>query len=384
MLKILRNSCAMMIAISITSAGHAEEKNEEISFWNFSKQPTTEQRIPSCPRCEQPLACPKCEPNVCCPKCEQPMNCSRCQPVCCPKQECNTCCPAPCYVDPCYVFSNECAFMPFRCNNLWASAEFLWWRICEGGLARNFGEVRIVETTTATTTTTTIEQSDKEPDFAWDPGVRVGLGYDFINGSDVGFYWTHFHQHTSTRDGLNRAKWDFHYDTIDARIGRKFWIACCFDVKPFAGFRYAQINQHLDTNLVTTFISPPTVLITTTTRDRQKFWGFGPQAGFQTDWYFACGFSLYGTLDGGILYGHFRTKFDDEDAITTAISSCDSLGYSCASLLVMDVGVGVRWEGQYVTLQAGLEHHRYSDFNQLGCSGSLDLFGANIGVGIHY
>ncbi|HSX13823.1 MAG TPA: Lpg1974 family pore-forming outer membrane protein [Chlamydiales bacterium] len=289
-------------------------------------------------------------------------------------------------VPMCDAYLKPCTYSPFRCDNFWTGFEILIWRACEDGFSNSFGDVSIVNKIAGILTTTTFTQTNKDLDFDWDAAFRASIGYDFAHcGTDLGFYWTRFYQKTNTRDGINRAHWQLHFDTIDGACGHHFWVDTCIDLFPFATLRYAQIAQRLNIDLKTIYTAPTEIThITTTSRNGQKLRALGPIFGLKTDWYLRCGFSIYGTIDTGILYGYFKTENQNEDRSLAVSKMTHCKGHSCASPFVIDLGIGIRYETQYVTLRTGLEHHRYSEFNQIGCPGSLNLFGANLGLEIHY
>jgi len=226
-------------------------------------------------------------------------------------------------------------------------------------------------------------ERDQNLDFDWNWGFRVGAGVDLAckTGWTSEIDWTRYHNHTTTTDGPNSAKWTLHFDTIDGIFGRNFWVGHCFNLKPFAGLRFARITQKVNTDLET---AVGTAVVATTNHDSQKFWGLGPQLGLEADWYLAKGFSLYGNLDAAILYGHTKTRFEDVSASTTAADSCDARGSSSAYPLVFDVGFGLRWEFKYLLVHAGLEHHHYENYNRIGGYGDLNLYGLNFGAALRF
>lgn len=298
--------------------------------------------------------------------------------------DCQFCSPE--LISPPEVYCKPCTYRPDRCNNIWTGFDILLWRACVDGFSCHFGNVSITNTTSPSLTTTAISQTDKDIQFDWDLGFRASFGYEFAPIEyDVGLYWTRFHQKTRTKDGVNRAHWKLDFDTVDGTVSHRVWIDPCFDLIPEFHLRYAQIEQHFNTDLLTIHTSQTAVTrITTISRNKQNFWGLGPVFGLQADWYFLCGFSLFGALDGGILYGHFKTEHNDKDSTSTVATICSSRGNSCSAQFVLDLSLGICWEDENVTLKTGLEHHRFANFNQIGCSGDLNLYGATFGIEIHY
>jgi hypothetical protein len=291
------------------------------------------------------------------------------------------------------VCQRECAFgqgccarAPERCNNLWVSGDFLYWSVCEGGFECEFGDTVINTNTLNGSTTNVTVEHNPALNIDWRPGVRVGFGYDWTcSGWDTEAYWTYYYGKGHGHEQNNHASWQLHFNVVDALVGRKFWVGSCVDLRPFAGVRYARITQRMRTDLTTDLVSSTeTTIGTLTTNDRQKFWGFGPEVGLQADFYFGCGWSIYGTLDGAMLYGHTDTSFDGTDFFDSVDNTCRSACASCNVQMALDVGLGIRWEFKHVTLQAGLEHHNYFDYNAIGCCGDLNLFGGNLSAAVHF
>lgn len=299
-------------------------------------------------------------------------------------EDCQFCSPE--FIPPPEVYFKTCTDQPFRYNHIWTGFDILLWRVNEEGVSCEFSEVAIVNSSTPTLTTTRISQTGKDIHFDWDLGFRASIGYEFApTDSGIGLYWTRFHQKTRTKEGPNKARWNLEFDTIDGSIAHRVWIDQCFALKPEFSLRYAHIEQHLNTQLLRIYTSSETTtFITSTNQDRQNFWGLGPIFALHSDWYFWCGWSLIGAFDGGIVYGHFNTKHQSADSNSTGVSYCSSNGNSCATLFVFDLNFGIRWENENITLKTVLEHHRYANFNKIGCGGDLNLFGANFGLEIHY
>jgi hypothetical protein len=284
------------------------------------------------------------------------------------------------------AFGYKCDAASDRSSNLWISGDLLIWNVCEGGFSCQFGDTTINTNIVNSRPTTAITEHDKDIDFEWGVGVRVGMGMDFpCTGWDTAIYWTHFNADGDGHDHNNHAHWLMHFNVGDAILGRRFWIGSCVNLRPFTGVRYAQIKQKLRTRLETQIIATTgQSIVNTRLNDKQSFWGFGPELGLEADFYIGHRWSLYGSLAGAILYGHTNTKFNDTDSFALADNICEATSESCSNQMVLDVGVGIRYEFKYLTLQAGLEHHNYFDYNHIGCCGDLNLYGANVSAAVHF
>lgn len=241
----------------------------------------------------------------------------------------------------CYSSSQE--YIP--CGKAWVGGDLLWWRAVEDGLGCQ--PIDIHE--------------------RWHAGYRVGVGYYHLNSDwALDAYWTSFHAKTSghqqgCHEEKNDAHWKLDFDVVDAQYSLKFCQSPWFTWRPFGGVRFARIEQKLRTNTHKKHSNRLT--------DYQKLCAFGPEIGIAADYEMACGFSFYGNASAALVYGTFHMHCDDckQNRQTT-----------CQTAL--DLGLGIRTKvcaGCFSpTLQLGWEHHRYFDYNHIGCTSDLCLDGA--------
>ena len=206
-------------------------------------------------------------------------------------------------------FGHKCYAPPHRRSNFWVSGDLLIWNVCEDGFSCEFGSTTIKTSIVNSKPTTAISQSDKDIDFEWGLGFRVGAGVDWpCSGWDFAVYWTHYNGDGDGRDGHNHADWWLHFNVYDAVFGRKFWVGSCVDLRPFTGLRYAQIKQGLRTSLETDIIAATGSSVAfSSIKDKQKLWALGPELGLEANFYFAHRWSIYGNIAGAALYGHTKT-----------------------------------------------------------------------------
>lgn len=271
--------------------------------------------------------------------------------------------------------------------------ELLYWRPELCGLEAAFGTTAIATSVSSNAiTTTTVTESDEEPHSKWSPGFRVGAGADY-NCFDVDLAWTHFNGHANFHKNAQHGKWKIRYDVIDLTFGRYFYPTRCVAVKPFIGVRGARIHQHLNSHLTTLFtalIGNNTV--TTDKIDSEKFWGIGPELGFDANWKIGCNFSLYGSFAVVTYYGHVDSKNFDTDTFTTTVSVCNGKKKHCFNNIGTDIALGIRWDKSIALccgcvdfmLRLGAEQHRIYDFSDLGSDGTLSLDGGVFAAGVNY
>jgi hypothetical protein len=180
-----------------------------------------------------------------------------------------------------------------------------------------------------------IDASIQRIGYGWEPGARVGAGYNLPrDGWDLEAVWTgYFNQSSASSENLeatanNRglitffygfgpyssaaARWNLHYNMIDLDVGKKLSLSQAFSLRLFCGLRGGWIYQR--------FLSradgpqdPVGLAVKFTAKDR--FNGIGPLGGLEGDFKLGKGFSLNGQLSASALYGQIRTKQDARQLI---------------------------------------------------------------------
>lgn len=304
---------------------------------------------------------------------------------------------------------NSCS--PQSCGKGFIDAEFLYWRASQGGLdictPSEFSDV--IESNGKVISR--FKGKGRDPDFKWDPGFRLGAGYQFACSQwDIGAFITYFHSKThDSRHGDNKVRWNVDFNVMDIVAGYNHNMCSCLDIRPFVGLRLARINEKLHINDFSDFSnsSPSTSsslssssssstnvfitndAITSVTKNKEKFRGLGPILGLEADWKIGCGFSFYVNASMSWLYGNFRTKLIDSTEGEFFLDYCEVSNRFDVTLSVIDAGLGIRWEkclcnDRKLYLQLGLENHRYYDFNHIGNCGDLSFDGFNFGAGFQY
>ncbi|NGX37433.1 MAG: hypothetical protein K1000chlam2_00589 [Chlamydiae bacterium] len=343
---------------------------------------------------------------------------------------CNTCCSSPCCCKPCCVpkpkkcIDCECytpAFYDLQCScGFFLEGEFLYWYARESNLPYAVGVATIPEVPGGTIVNTNfrlVPQKYYHLEADWEPGFRVGLGWNSeCDGWDYYLNWTYYQNRASNSTGIvsftpnspieeeqaflnlwnNQAyfsgsqgafpffdkisaKWRLIFNQIDLELGRKYWLSECFTMRPYVGLRGAWTK--------TTFtvkgssgpqedLSMTIIERSSNDRIRNRNWGAGFMTGFQPTWYFCrsdCrNFSLYGNLDAALLWGEFDgsprgTYFEatgTEDPLTVDVNATSSANEDFFKMHPMlDVAIGLRWEEMWCcnayrsTLDIGWEHH---------------------------
>ncbi len=227
----------------------------------------------------------------------------------------------------------------------------------------------------------------------WDFGYRIGLEYDRVcKGWNIGTYWTHFHnnyKHKSQND--NFTHWNLKYDTIDIIFGYEVSNDSCFSYTPLIGLRAARVNENLTAHFNGCNCDSFDSNSVTDQDHKQKFCGIGPEIGIDADYSLGCGFSLFGRVGAGILYGKFKINVHDFETIPdpTDDGACCVSKSTQACQAFVDFALGIKWEYCFCNKMAlitrlGVEHHRYFNQNRIGNYGDLIFDGAFLSLGLKF
>jgi len=180
----------------------------------------------------------------------------------------------------------------------------------------------------------------KDIDFEWDWGFRVGLGYNFAHdGWDAYLHYTYFDTSgsDSSRAGLNstlvplqgaaqivgqvgdvnavfqfcesaKSQYDLDYNALDLELGRAYFVSGKLSFRPHWGLKTAWIDQEQITRYTGgTRVGDDLGLGVSTVHIKGDcdFWGLGPRAGVESKWHLGYGFSIFGNIAGGLLFGYY-------------------------------------------------------------------------------
>jgi hypothetical protein len=203
-------------------------------------------------------------------------------------------------------------------------------------------------------------------------GFRAGAGYQ-LSGEpwQIGVTYTYLHSRddrtataptggeafaTLTRGGgvdevaTAAGSTNLDFNVIDLVAARPITVCQDLVVRPFGGGRFAWIDQKLTavynggfSGAVNDIVSSPVY-----------FRGAGLTGGAQAYWKLRQGFGLYGRFTGSLLSGQFRnflTEANNNGA--TPIVSVSEKYYQVVP--VMEMGLGVAWQGDHVLISVGYE-----------------------------
>jgi hypothetical protein len=280
-------------------------------------------------------------------------------------------------------------------NHFTTTAELLYWQASEGHLSYGnfvkglapFAEVVIGR----------VFQEELNLNFEWNPGFRLGLGYQFAEADDWDLYFNYTYMYStaqgskagdfSARDvifpswdtfflGLYaidaRAKWNVNYNVLDGEIGKNYLIGTRLEARPFLGLRGATIHQHYKAEYDSFFNGK-----TSTFKAKNKFDGIGIRAGTDLLWHFTKNWSLCGQLSGALLYGRFDVNqkvdgflpSDEPDPFKEILSGMKSRDFWQPATTVQ-AAIGFSWEKafkekkQHLTLSLMYEINEWFKQNQ--------------------
>lgn len=260
-----------------------------------------------------------------------------------------------------------------RSWNPYITADFIYWTVREDGL---FHAVSGVGANVGKGTVYDI-------DFEWDPGFKVGLGFNLPHdGWSLFAKYTWIHSNVSntvsqdpTTSNLvsywsingsplqsisrSRATWEIHFHDVHLELGRNCYLSQYLKARIHAGLRGAFIYQ--DYEVSETLVSNDS--INRLSQD-QDFWGVGLRAGMDTSWQFTHNWSFFADFDLSILWGQFDLDRKDRNILTSGVGTTNiHTGVSPHTFEpVLGIDAGFRWEewfcdGAYhFLLQAGWEH----------------------------
>lgn len=292
---------------------------------------------------------------------------------------------------------NSCNCNPCFCQNEWfLSGECLIFKACQDGMPIGYD----VESFEAIDGLTPIEANGKSFHSKWDTGFRFGIGYSNpCNCWGAEIFWTQFnsstHRHLSNQGFVpstgsifffqnawggtfntsinvvreTEASWKLNLNMIDFQIARWFDLTDCIKVRPIVGVRAAWVNQSL--RILNVANSPTTgqAFDIQNLHIRSNYEGIGLKTGLETEWGLGCGFHLYGSVGGSLLYGHLNDKSDNVlhpvPLITAPTVHNVQKNRDCFCSGITDSALGLCWKHDFCDnvcscfIQLGWEHHLF-------------------------
>ncbi len=297
----------------------------------------------------------------------------------------------PCCVKPvqeCMVIIPDCCrvkiFDPqgLECDkHFWLEGDLLYWQANEDGLSFAM----------ESDSTTSIKNGQIiHPDFDWDWGFRLGLGYKIPHDKwDLFFNYTYIQ---SKADGSADAtavfptmessfglpsgyyatkanfNWKSTVNVADLELGRNCFVSRWLSIRPFMGVRGALIDQ------TTTVWYQGGTAVPLGDTDKchltNDFWGVGLRMGFDSLWGLGAGWGIYGNGAASVLSGKFSVK--QMEKWVNADEKRVSLTADKDSIVVAaEMALGVQWDYMFSRdryhfgMKFGWEFNVFFDQNQM-------------------
>lgn len=283
------------------------------------------------------------------------------------------------------------ARLEFQEGVLMLSADVLLWQAQENGL-----EYAI----TSSSSSALIDASARHPDFDWNWGFRVDLGYNMkhdgwgifadytrinstardqtaaANGQSLFLTWKFPFLSGSAGGTAATAKidWNNHLNIVDLEIGRGYAMSKWLSLKPHFGVRTAWLDQEnhrsaTTTNVVINSVTQLADLFES--KARQKYWGIGLRGALNTYWNVGAGFTIFGDAGMALLYGLFENNLLELATVSGTTSTVMNISNSFhIGRAMSDLQFGLAWDylfdddSYHFGIKAGWEHHMYFGQNQ--------------------
>ncbi len=273
-----------------------------------------------------------------------------------------------------------------------------------------------------------VKGESKKVHFDWDFGYRLGAGYLFEHDEwDVNLSFTSFltsgYRKTRTNGPLDftvplgaamgkgilypqfgstlvpgttipfafsqkaRARWNVDYYVLDLELGRNFFVSKFLAMRPLFGLETAWIDQ--DATLIYRLFSivnfPQRHFIV---KEKNDFWGIGPQIGVDTMWYLGRHFSLLGNIKGALLWGDFDVSEKEKFTGPSGFKFTNAKGNFNAIVANIKTTFGAQWEMNFnencnhIAIKLGYEFQYWWNQNQILVMNTELPFYQRAGVGL--
>ncbi len=199
----------------------------------------------------------------------------------------------------------------------------------------------------------------EHPDFDWDFGFKLGLGYRVAHDRwAIDLQFTSFQTHTDAEKKTEdvffpvwqkpvssivtfakevKMHWRLHLGLLDLMLCKSFYATPTLILTPEWGLRTGWIRQKF--NLEYRGGNQEDVLL----RMKNKYWGLGLKWGLKGEWQLGQGFSLFGEGAASILYGEFYIH-QDEDTLATKVKILGIHNIFRRAAPILEMLAGMRWQ----------------------------------------
>ena len=233
--------------------------------------------------------------------------------------------------------------------DIFFTADFIWWKAREEGLAFASSSKATPGATTSITSTGTVIA----PNVDWEPGFKAGIGWNMpIDGWDImlEYTWARFNGHTTstaTSDATNlvvsqrnvgapntagsfflpinfpvttaKGRWDLHFNAADLELGRNYFIGQFLSLRPHFGLKGTWQSQKFRADYLFQPAGPGVIDLFPAMKQKFNMWAVGLRTGVDTAWYFTRNWSIFGDFAISSLYSSFNVRRTDSMVGESAI-----------------------------------------------------------------
>ncbi|MEX0961424.1 MAG: Lpg1974 family pore-forming outer membrane protein [Simkaniaceae bacterium] len=302
------------------------------------------------------------------------------------------------------------------------NGDFIYWTARQEGLGYVYSQTRNPFNNIEIDT----KGSVKHNDFNFDPGFRIGFGFDIRQDDwDVSLTYTWLHTGSQTDQIRSRdldhsetaplflfqnttpsslaleasTAWALKFNVIDLYMGRNFFLSETLSVKPFFGLKASIQHQDLKQHL--SAVIPIIQEFSFESDEDFRYFGLGIRSGFDSAWELGKQFSLVCSGSLSALYGDYEISRKDRSTDLQIPSPQEEVDLYTNNHFhkingVFELFLGVRWEKHfgekhyYFKTDFGFEQQIWMNQNQFlflyeeGSHGDLILQGFTMKIRLDF
>lgn len=249
----------------------------------------------------------------------------------------------------------------------------------------------------------------KDVDFDWDWGIKAAIGYNFEHDLwdiKMTYTWLDTSGSKSSSAGFNsslialkgsstilqgcgnfgssaefvfstsaKSQFDLVFHDLVLDLGRDYFISGWLALRPHVGLQSDWIYQEQVVRYTGgTESGGPGVPIghnTVQITDDSDYWGLGPMAGVDSNWYLGAGFSLFGNASGALLYGRSDVIHHEQFSLCPHDNKIRIVADRHHFVPTTNLQLGLSYEryfddhGQHIGLRLGYEAQYFWRANQM-------------------
>lgn len=233
-------------------------------------------------------------------------------------------------------------------------------------------------------------------DSQWDPGFRLGMGWNTsFDHWDLFVDWTWFRDHAtesnSNTDGFSplwpmdtgvyqdvSASWHLQYNMFNMELGRAFYITKALSLRPHCGLSGGWIIQRFASKVSHVLVEDDVPDPEMNFHGKNNFWGIGPRVGIHGQWHILNShWSVLGKAAGDLLLGqtNVHSLSKEESPLLNITDKFSQVVPHVQLFLGIDWGSCFKCDKYYLGLNAGWEVNYYWNQFSLATQPADDVIG---------